>query len=355
MSGTEPKRPTLAEVARKAGVHRTTVSLALRGHPRIPKKTRDRIRRIAGEVGYVPNPLLSVLMSARAAGRRPAWKASLLWLTSHRSEDGWRRGAYSLIFQGAEEKAKELGYSLEPIWVHHPGFQPDKFHRTLRARNIPGVVVAPSQEPRIDLTELQWDRISSVAIGYSLQDPDLHRVTTDYFHSISTAYRKAFQAGYRRIGYITHEELDEKVDHLWLSAYLMEQRLHPDAQAVPPLILRNHQATRSAVASWLRKERPDAVISLPQTMLGESISKAKRRVPDDLAWISLGSYDRSGEMAGIFQPYQRVGAVAVEHLVAMINRGERGVPVQSIQILVKGEWINGKTMRSRPVRAATVR
>jgi len=38
------RRVTLADIARKAGVHVTTVSLAMRNHPRLPEKTRQRIQ-----------------------------------------------------------------------------------------------------------------------------------------------------------------------------------------------------------------------------------------------------------------------------------------------------------------------
>ena len=54
---TEPPREkyvTLKDVARRAGVHFTTVSLALRRHPGIPAQTRLRLMAIAKELGYSP-------------------------------------------------------------------------------------------------------------------------------------------------------------------------------------------------------------------------------------------------------------------------------------------------------------
>ena len=42
---------TLADIADQAGVHVTTVSLALRDHPSIPPATRARIRAVAREFG----------------------------------------------------------------------------------------------------------------------------------------------------------------------------------------------------------------------------------------------------------------------------------------------------------------
>lgn len=50
-----PRRVTIATIAEQAGVHRSTVSLALRDDPRLPVATRERIKGIARDLGYKPN------------------------------------------------------------------------------------------------------------------------------------------------------------------------------------------------------------------------------------------------------------------------------------------------------------
>jgi len=46
----------MRDVARAAGVHQTTVSLALRNHASIPAATRERIKAAAAELGYKQIP-----------------------------------------------------------------------------------------------------------------------------------------------------------------------------------------------------------------------------------------------------------------------------------------------------------
>ena len=59
-----PARPiTMADIARKVGLGRSTVSMALRNHPEIAAATKDRVLKAASELGYQPNPLISLLMS----------------------------------------------------------------------------------------------------------------------------------------------------------------------------------------------------------------------------------------------------------------------------------------------------
>ncbi|MFE5538436.1 substrate-binding domain-containing protein [Streptomyces sp. NPDC056492] len=50
-----PKPPTIADVARVAGVSRTTVSHALNGLGKVDPRTRERIKQVAAELGYRPN------------------------------------------------------------------------------------------------------------------------------------------------------------------------------------------------------------------------------------------------------------------------------------------------------------
>ena len=47
------RRVTLADIAREAAVHVTTVSLALRNHPRLPESTRLRIQKLAQTFTYL--------------------------------------------------------------------------------------------------------------------------------------------------------------------------------------------------------------------------------------------------------------------------------------------------------------
>lgn len=49
------RRPTIIDVARKAGVSKSTVSLVLRGSPSVRDKTRHQVRKAMAEIGYVYN------------------------------------------------------------------------------------------------------------------------------------------------------------------------------------------------------------------------------------------------------------------------------------------------------------
>ena len=59
-------RPTIADVARLAGVGAITVSRALRAPERVSENLRRQIQQAVDELGYVPDPNARALASARA-------------------------------------------------------------------------------------------------------------------------------------------------------------------------------------------------------------------------------------------------------------------------------------------------
>jgi DNA-binding LacI/PurR family transcriptional regulator len=61
-----PRRPTIADIARRAGVSKGSVSYALNGRPGVSEPTRRRILEIAEEVGWHPNRAARALSAARS-------------------------------------------------------------------------------------------------------------------------------------------------------------------------------------------------------------------------------------------------------------------------------------------------
>ena len=64
--GAPVKRPTIADIARRAGVSKGAVSYALNGQPGVSEATRQRIIAIAEEIGFNPNSAARALSGAAA-------------------------------------------------------------------------------------------------------------------------------------------------------------------------------------------------------------------------------------------------------------------------------------------------
>src|SRR5690242_15489714 len=123
--------PNIRAIAKRSGFSRTTVSLALRNHPKIPEETREKIKTVAKEMGYRPNPMVSVLMSQLQKSKKQ--QSTIGFLISSQNLQQWRRenGLEMELFEGARKRAADLGYELEPFSVAESGMTSQRLNKIL--------------------------------------------------------------------------------------------------------------------------------------------------------------------------------------------------------------------------------
>lgn len=345
-------RPTMQQIAEKAGVSRMAVSLALRGSRKVSKKTTERIREIAKELGYRPNPLVSALMTQLRMSRPAQRPATVAYLTAFAVKDAWRRSPLLIqYFEGARHRCETLGYQLEEWWLREPGMTQQRIGEILYTRGIHGVVVAPLPPGGIPV-QLDWAKLSGAAIGYSFQDATLHRASSDPFHSTLLALRTLSALGYRRIGLALTAEEDAHVERLWSGGMLMHHSEIAPENRVP--ILRSEGALAGDFAEWFRAHRPEAVLGLSGECLA-LLAGIGVRVPRDVGFANLGLTPADTDMAGVDQNLPLVGAAAVDLVDTQLRRNELGVPQDPKTVLVAGRWVAGPTLREQAKQRPKVR
>jgi DNA-binding LacI/PurR family transcriptional regulator len=337
----------MQQIADAAGVSRMAVSLALRNSPKISVATAERIRRIADELGYRPNPMVSALMTQLRQGRDSKKQSVLAYVTAFPTEEGWRRpGRFIAFYEGALRRAGELGYTLEHWWLRRAGMTERRFCEILHTRDIHGVIVAPLPQGTSSL-QLEWPRFAAATISYSLVTPELTRSSNDHFAAINVALRELSALGYRRIGLAIPEESDLRVQQHWAAAMLAYQQNIPPAERVPTLVGVNPAAR--AFSEWFREHQPHAVLSLGSDCL-RVFRELGLRVPQDIGFANLALMPDDHGMAGVNQFSDLVGAAAVDLVDGQLRRNERGVPKHARTLLISGEWVAGPTVRD--LRAA---
>src|SRR3954463_5382630 len=195
-----PRRITIRDIAARAGVHFSTVSLALRNSPKLRPEVCTRIQNIAAKLGYVPDPAMSALTAYRNSTRPVHYQATLAWVNNWPVQSELRRiRTFDLYFRGAAERARQLGYKIDELWLHDPGMTPAGAHAILKARNITGLLLAPQPFAHTPL-RLDLKDFSALAFGYSLQPSNLHVVTNHQHQSALLLMRTLTELGYTRIG-----------------------------------------------------------------------------------------------------------------------------------------------------------
>jgi DNA-binding LacI/PurR family transcriptional regulator len=188
---------------------------------------------------------------------------------------------------------------------------------------------------------MDWEKFSSVAIGYSMRFPQLNRVVNHQLHSAREAIRQLYRHGYRRIGLSTRIDDNLRVDHSWLEAMAYHHLQIPVKDRVSPLI--RVQTEVKTFLQWIEKERPDSIL-IQGAWLRKSLIEAGYKLPRDLGIALLDWPDDAPDMAGINQRHSAAGQSAVDIVIGQAYNNERGVPDVPRTVMVEGCWVEGKSI-----------
>lgn len=335
-------------VAEVAGVHQTTVSLALRNRPSLPEDTRLRIQKIAAEMGYRPDPALEALNAYRhpsPSGEVSIRRFSMVYMTNGETADAWKeRAGLTRYRAGAMQRAEELGYYLTDFWLDQKTMTPRRTTQILNTRNVHGIIVPPLPLP-ISI-DLEWKYFSGVSITSSLSSPHLHTVRNNHLETMQLVHRNLQNLGYRRIALALSKDSDERLQCRWSSGFWGEEGFIPKERRVP--IFRPAQWNMEGFAKWFYKYKPEAIISITPhlTEIFDWLKKERIEVPKDLGIASLDSLIEK-DVSGVAQLPEQIGATAVEILGGLIQRNHKGIPEHPQITLLCGKWQDGKTTRQQ--------
>jgi LacI family transcriptional regulator len=353
----------LRDIAAVAGVHHSTLSRALRGHPRISAARTAELRALAKQMGYVPDPVLGALMAYRTSRRPAAFHATIAWLNPSRKRADWRvYRAYNDYFEGASARARQLGFQLEEIILpttttitaaaggraggrenESPQVRQDRVTSMLETRNIHAIIVGPAPVAGMVLDLIDWVRFSAIRIGYSLASPRLHIVTANHSRAMTSLMRELRARGYRRPGLFIMEVLDERIGRQWSGAFLREQLDWPREDR---LELSFHETfTERVLMDWVKSQRPDVIVGMGDERIAAILHRNGWRIPEDIGLVVLAQPNRGAAITGIVEHNEEVGMTAVDMVVAMVNRQERGTPVTPQTVLIENGWREGGTLR----------
>lgn len=330
-----------------------TASRALRNQSNVTLQTRQRVLEAARQLQYKPNPLISALMTYRRSASAAPGFAVIAMITNFPTREGWKAPRINLEFHaGAAVACERHGYRLEEFWLREPGMTSRRLSQILYNRNIAGLLVAPLPSPRGHL-RLDWEQFAAVALGYSLAWPALHRAVNHQFRSMQLALRKLRKHGYHRPGLALRASYDQRVEHHWVGSFLLEQQ-RAGASQLPLHVPNDRDWTYLEFQRWVRRSRPEVIITQHEEVL-DWLSRMRLRVPEDVGVIHLNCPPEDLRWAGIVQNANAVGALAVDHLVGMLQRNERGIPEIPNYLLVEGSWRDGATVHPRRFRGNETR
>jgi len=185
------QRPTIADIAARAGVSKGAVSFALNGRPGVSEQTRSRVLAIAAELGWAPNAAARSLKVARAdtVGLAVARPASILGLEPFFME----------FISGIERVLSAAGISLLLHVVADHEAELAAVQAWWGGRRVDGVIVIDlfDEDPRLPvLVELG---VPFVVVGDVRERPGIACVWSDETGAMRALMDYVAALGHRRI------------------------------------------------------------------------------------------------------------------------------------------------------------
>jgi LacI family transcriptional regulator len=343
-------QPTMAEVAKAAGVSKNTVSLALRGSPRISSATREKIETVAAEMGYRLNPTVAQLMAELRQNRSPGYQATLALINAHESRDAFsNHPTIPAYVTGCRQRARQLGYQLDDFWLHEPDMPAARWLSIFRARNIRGVVIVGLMRRNRLPARLAalWDEFPALVTGVRTREPALSFACSDHHALALLAFEKAVALGYRRPALVLDGVIDDLVDGRFSAGFLIGQsRLIAAEQLTRPFFeVAAARTDRAVFSKWFEENQPDVIFTLYHEV-ERWVRDLGLRVPEDVGLIQYEWRSDHAAWAGMDQRNDLVGAAAVDMLISMVHHNERGVPEHPRATLIGSHWVDGATVKS---------
>lgn len=347
-SDSRDKPVTIRDIAARAGVSAAAVSLALRNSPEVSEALHTRIQKLAQEMGYRPNPLVSAYQ-ARVRSLNPvSRKATIAWINDTPQRDQWSKAHLSPLLEGARDRVGQIGYDLDEIWLpesEKPAGEnyATRYETILLARGIHAAIL-----PLIGKSELPfhpWRHCAVVCIGQHHTDgrtPLHHEVTHDDYANIRLSVDSLRQAGCKRIGLAISNYVIEESNGYLAAGFWERVRHLPESAHIPMFLKEITDAYPRQAAAWLKKHQPDAVI-YAHPLVRRAVELAGLRVPEDIRMAHIHLAKDVEGWTGIDREWHSVGAAAVDLVSAHLTRNERGIPAYPKKMLVRGSWVEGET------------
>ncbi len=316
------KRPTIADIARRAGVTKAAVSFALNGQPGVSAATRERILAIASEIGFQPNSAARALSDgrsgafglvidrpARTLGVEPFFMQLISGIQAELSGNH-----VMLLFTMAEDQAEEIAM-YRAWWAQ---------------RRVDGVFLVDLQQGDQRVPVLEELRMPTIVIGTPRGSGSLPAVWQNDAAATQTVVEYLAGLGHRRIARVTG------ISRYWHtkirtdSFHEVARSAGVDAVSVDADYTSEHGA--EATRELLKADKPPTAILYDNDLMAVSgLSVAQRMGVEVPAELSIVAWDDSAlcelvhpALTALHRDIAAAGAEAARRLAELVGGGSVG-------------------------------
>lgn len=323
----KPVRPTLEQVAARAGVGRGTVSRVVNGSPQVSQETREAVQAAIDELGYVPNRAARALVTQRTD--------SVALVVSESEERVFGEPFFAGIVRGISTVLADTELQLWLALAQSP-VERQRIEQHLTYQHVDGVMLL-SLHDSDPLPGLLADRGLPTVLGGrparmvrpgGFGDDGVSYVDVDNEGGARTAVAHLVGAGRHRIGVIAGPQ-DMGVGVARLAGYWEALRgagLAPDETLVAYGDFSETSGFRATAQLLAQRPDLDAIFAASDLMaVGalRALREAGRRVPAEVAVVGFEDSTLARQtdppLTTVFQPVEAMGREMARLLVARIS------------------------------------
>ncbi len=326
-SDSSPSKPTINDVAARAGVSKKTVSRVINGSPLLARATREKVEEAIKALGFVPNP------QARALALRRNFLIVLL-------HDNPNAQTVLNFQNGVLHAIKDTDFALivRPVERASPDILDDV--RGFLERQRPwGAMLLPPISERDDLARMLEDHdVRFVRIGSAILDSPEHCVASNDQQVVEYAVNQLVDRGHRRIGLVRGPQgfrsaLEREAGFL---AAIQRAKL----ELLPEDRVQGNYRLESGILAGRklldRPDRPTAIFASNDEMAAGVMHAARELGIDVPSALSIIGFDDSPTASHVWPPLSTVrwpiyamGELAARKLLPeFLNRdGQGNLPV----------------------------
>jgi LacI family transcriptional regulator len=340
-------RPTIRDVARKAGLSLSTVSLVINNRGNVSPETRASVQKVIRELSYHPT------RSARGLASKTSGNIGFILSEEHFSQ---AEPFYTRIFLGTEFEARDHNFYILLTTVGDQ-FDPDVYvPRFLLERNVDGIIVAGKVNEKL-ISYIDSLGLPIVLVDYEMKRSRHSAVLIDNWRGATLAVEHLLALGHRKIAFlagdIQHPSLTSRYEAyqhtLRQAGVLLEDSFEITDERETSI----EGGALAAERLFTSGARPTAIFAANDAMAIGCMRYLKSRgmsIPGDVAVVGFDDI----EMSSHIEPHlttvrvlkEEMGKIAVQRVVDGINAKTRVVVTTHVPV----ELI----VRESTVRAAQV-
>lgn len=331
---------SLKEIAEKCNVSVATVSKAMNDQSDIGKATKEKVKRAAEELGYLPNSAARMLKTKRSN--------NIGVLFTDKTQSGLAHEYFSSVLENLKAEAENGGYDITFI-SQNIGNQKMSYLEHCRYRNYDGVVIASVDYYDPMVLELVTSELPLVTIDHAFNGKTA--IISDNVAAIEELVNYIYQCGHRKIAFIHGE--DTSVTQKRMASFYktcMKYGIDVPEEYVLTSLYHDPKITAKVTRQLLESSNPPTCIMFPDdfSFIGgmNVIEEKGLKIPDD---ISVAGFDGillsqvlRPKLTTVKQDSVAIGHEAARSLIEWIENPKTYLPTQ---ILIPGKLLLGQTVK----------